>query len=82
MKTNRVNRDPWSSQRLNHQSKNKHRLDLGLPHSYVADVQLDLHVGPEQLGIGAILKTAACPLDMFYYLYCIVWPQGEWKCLA
>jgi hypothetical protein len=26
------NLDPWGSQRLNHQPKNIHRLDLGLPH--------------------------------------------------
>ena len=29
-----------------------HGLDLGLPHSYVADVQLGLHAGPEQLEQG------------------------------
>ena len=29
--TESTNLDPWGSQRLNHQPKNIHRLDLGLP---------------------------------------------------
>jgi hypothetical protein len=34
---------PWGSQRLNHQPKSMQGLDLG-PHTFVADVQLGLHV--------------------------------------
>ena len=30
--------------------------DLGLPHTYVADVQLGLHLGPEQLERGLSSK--------------------------
>jgi hypothetical protein len=30
--TESTNLDPWVSQRLNHQPKNIHRLDLGFPH--------------------------------------------------
>ena len=49
--------DPYRFQSLNHQPKNIHRLDLGLPaHIYVADVQLELHVGPEQLEWGLSQK--------------------------
>jgi hypothetical protein len=29
--TESMNLDPWGSQSLEHQQKNKHRLDLGLP---------------------------------------------------
>ena len=43
--TESTNFGPWGSQRLNHQPKNMHELDLG-PHIYVADVQLGLHVSP------------------------------------
>jgi hypothetical protein len=40
----------WGSQRLKHPPKSIHRLDLDLiTHTYVADVQLGLHVDPEQL---------------------------------
>lgn len=43
------------SQRLNHQPKSKHRLDLG-PGTCVADEQLDhLHAGPP-----AVPEPAAC----------------------
>ena len=44
-----TNLDPWGPQSLNDQPKNTHGLDLGLPHTYVADVQLGLHVCPKQL---------------------------------
>ena len=48
-----------------YQSKSMHRLDLGLPH-ILADVQLGLHVGPEQLEQGAIPKAVAFPWDKFF----------------
>ena len=34
-----------SPQRLNHQPKNMQRLDLGPPHTFIADVQLGLPCG-------------------------------------
>ena len=43
--TESMNLVPWGSQRLNHQPKSIHGLDLA-PMPYVADVQLGLHVGP------------------------------------
>lgn len=45
-----TNLDPWRFQRLNHQWKNIHRLDLAHPTpTYITDVQLGLHVRLEQL---------------------------------
>jgi hypothetical protein len=41
------------------------------PSTYVADVQLGLHVGPEQLEKGAIQKAVVSAWDMFY-LGCLV----------
>ena len=36
------------------------------PHTHVADAQLGLHVGPQQLGVGAISDSLCClPLDPF-----------------
>jgi hypothetical protein len=43
-----TNLDLWVSKSLNHQPKNIHMLDLGLP-EYIADMQLGLHVDAEQL---------------------------------
>jgi hypothetical protein len=37
------------SQRLNHQAKSKHGLDLDAPPRYVEDVKLGVHVDPQQL---------------------------------
>ena len=51
-----TNLDPWGSQRLNHQPKNTHGLDLDPPCTYVADVQLGLHMGPEPLEWGLSQK--------------------------
>jgi hypothetical protein len=39
-------------------------------HTYVADVQLGLHVGPEQLEQG-YSKAVACLWDMFFQLGCL-----------
>ena len=50
-----MNLVPWGSQRLNHQPKSIHGLDLA-PMPYVADVQLGLHVDPEQLVQGLSRK--------------------------
>ena len=45
---------------LNHQLKNIHWLGPMPPRSYVADVQLGLHVGPEQLEWG--LSKSCCSM--------------------
>jgi hypothetical protein len=56
----------WSSQRLSHQLKSIHGLDRDPhtpPHSkctYVADVQLSLHVGSPTTRVGAVPLTVAC----------------------
>jgi hypothetical protein len=42
-----TNLDPWRSQSLNHQPKSIH--GPRPPSTHVADFQLCLHVGPEQL---------------------------------
>jgi hypothetical protein len=41
-------------------TKSTHQLDLGLPHSYVADVQLSLHVSPSTTGAEAISDSVVC----------------------
>jgi hypothetical protein len=46
--TESTNLDPWGSQNLNHQPKNIHRLDLGLP-THMQQLCIGLHVGPKQL---------------------------------
>ena len=49
---------PGRSQRLNHQTKSIHRLNLG-PGTYVADVQLRLHVGPPTTGVWPVPRAVA-----------------------
>jgi hypothetical protein len=50
---------PGGSQRLNHQPKNKQGLDLGSC-TYVADMQLGLHVGLSTTGVGAVPEPVVC----------------------
>ena len=51
--------------KLNHKPKSEHRLDLALLHNtYVTDVQLGLHVGPEQLERGLFQKLLPVMWDM------------------
>jgi hypothetical protein len=53
-----TNLDPCGPQRLNHQPKNIHGLDLGHPH--ICRRYAGLHVGPEQLEQGLFQKVVAC----------------------
>jgi hypothetical protein len=52
-KTESINLDTWGFQRLNHQTKIIHGLELAplpcLPCIYVADLQFGLHDNPKQL---------------------------------
>ena len=66
--------DPWGSQRLNPPAKDHTKARAyKAPCTYVADMQLGLHVGPEQLEQGLSLTLG-------YVL--LVWPQWEKKCRA
>ena len=53
--------DPWGSQRLNHQPKSKHGLDLG-PRTYVVDKKLCFHAGSQHLeqGLSEHVCLPAC----------------------
>ena len=62
-------------QRLNHQPKSRHGLDLGPPH--IAEVQLGLHVGSPTTGAGVVPETVACLWIPFTQLGCLIWPQWE-----
>jgi len=73
-----TNLGPWSSLSLNHQPKNIHMLVLGFPHSHLADVQLDLHVGPEQLERGLSQKLLTVILSKYYLRECC----ESWKALV
>jgi hypothetical protein len=48
------NLDPWGTQILSHQSKSIQGLGLEPPSTYVANVQLGVHVGPPETGVGSI----------------------------
>ena len=56
---------PGSSQRLSHQPKSTHGLDQRPPSTYVADVQLSLHVGPPTTGAWAVFNAVACLWNTF-----------------
>ena len=59
------------SQRLNHQPKSIHRVDLDLPHicsRYAAWSSC----GSQTNEVGAIPKAVACMWDMVFYLGCLV----------
>jgi hypothetical protein len=67
------------TQRLNHQPKSEHGLDLGpTPHMYVTYMQLGLHVHPPTTGMGAVPESVACLWVQFHF----VWPQWERMYLA
>jgi hypothetical protein len=57
--TESTNLDPWGSQRMS-QAVSR------LSHTYVTNIQLDLHVGNPTTGVGAIPKAVACLWDMFF----------------
>jgi hypothetical protein len=54
--TESTNLDPWGSQSLNAPTKDHTWAGPRPPHSYVADVQLGLYVGPEKLEQGLSQK--------------------------
>ena len=55
--TELTNLVPWGSQRLNHQPNSIPGLDLAPNlHTSVADIQLDLPMGPQVTGVEAIPK--------------------------
>lgn len=80
--TDSTNLDPQDSQRLNHQQKSIQGLDLDLPpHTYGADVQFGLHVGPKQLEKGLFLNLLpVCGLCSTSWA--AFWPQWKRKCLV
>ena len=62
--TESTNLDPWGSQNLNHQPKNIHGLDLGLPHICSRCATWSLG-GSQTTGAIAVPKTVACTWNMF-----------------
>lgn len=52
---------PVSSELLETEPPSKELTEPRPPHTYVAGVQLDVHVGPEQMDLGLSQKLVAVP---------------------
>ena len=52
------------------------------PNTFVADVQLGLHVGPLSIEPRAVSDSVVCHWIFFSYLNCLVEPQQERRCLV